>query len=58
MISATLHDSMAREAAGMSLADLRRHAAVSLQNRHRCNECFTCACVSELERRKTVEVAR
>ena len=25
-------------------AELARHASVSTQNRHRCTECFTCAC--------------
>lgn len=26
-------------------AEVMRHARVSIDNRHRCNECFCCACV-------------
>lgn len=26
--------------------ELIRHARVSIDNRHRCRECFTCACVA------------
>ena len=25
--------------------EVRRHALVSIDNRHKCRECFTCACV-------------
>jgi hypothetical protein len=37
------------EALTLSAADLRRHASVSRDNRHRCRECFTCACLTVLE---------
>lgn len=29
--------------------ELKRHAAVSIDNRHRCTDCFCCACVAVLE---------
>jgi hypothetical protein len=29
-------------------AELKRHASVSLDNRHYCHECFCCACVDIL----------
>ena len=31
-------------------AELRRHASVSRDNRHRCEDCFCCACLKVLER--------
>ena len=36
----------------LSTADLRRHAAVSRENRHRCRECFCCAAWTVLEGRQ------
>ena len=29
--------------------EIARHASVSINNRHRCQACFTCACVEALE---------
>lgn len=40
------------QAQGLSDADVVRHAHVSRDNRHRCFNCFTCACLTEAERRK------
>lgn len=37
-------------------SDLKRHAAVSTDNRHRCEECFCCAAVVVLEERKVYNV--
>lgn len=31
--------------------ELRRHASVSINNRHECRDCFTCACVAVLRER-------
>ncbi len=31
--------------------EIRRHARVSRDNRHECQECFTCYCMHWLERR-------
>ncbi len=31
--------------------DLRRHASVSTDNRHRCEDCFCCAALTVLEER-------
>lgn len=28
-------------------AELMRHAGISIDNRHECRECFTCACLAE-----------
>lgn len=50
-------------ARAMRSLDLRRHAAVSVDNRHRCQDCFCCAAVEVLEartrawRNKEVEVS-
>lgn len=35
-----------RQAAALPVADIRRHASVSTQNRHECVECFCCACLA------------
>jgi hypothetical protein len=32
------------EAKKLPVAELKRHASVSRDNRHRCESCFTCAC--------------
>lgn len=29
-------------------AEVKRHASVSIDNRHRCRDCFCCACVEVL----------
>jgi hypothetical protein len=34
----------------LPLREIKRHASVSKSNRHRCNQCFTCACLDKLER--------
>jgi hypothetical protein len=31
------------------LDELKRHARVSTQNRHRCRACFCCACLAVIE---------
>ena len=36
----------------LAIDDLRRHASVSLNNRHRCTSCFCCAALTVLERRE------
>lgn len=35
----------------LSTEELKRHAAVSIENRHKCQDCFCCACVEELAHR-------
>lgn len=35
---------MVSKAMSLPADELSRHASVSTQNRHRCRECFTCAC--------------
>lgn len=40
------------EAAKLSDSELKRHASVSTNNKHECRDCFCCACVEELKRRK------
>lgn len=37
-----------RQAKQLSLPELSRHAHVSIDNRHSCQSCFTCACAVEL----------
>jgi hypothetical protein len=37
-----------RQAALLSLAEIRRHASVSRENRHSCRECFCCAAAEVL----------
>ena len=44
------------EARKLTSKDLQRHAAVSLDNRHRCESCFCCAAAAVLEERKTYNV--
>ena len=39
------------QAKTLSDKEVKRHASVSLDNRHSCVDCFTCACVHEVERR-------
>jgi hypothetical protein len=42
------------EARKLSIADLKRHASVSVRNNHYCHECFCCAALDVLkERRRT-----
>jgi hypothetical protein len=43
-----------RRAALLPIADLRRHASVSLNNRHTCKDCFCCACVEIIKRRENL----
>lgn len=43
-----------RQTCSMTDAELRRHASVSASNRHRCDSCFCCACVAELEKRADI----
>lgn len=35
----------------LTTSELRRHASVSLNNQHRCSDCFCCAALTVLERR-------
>ncbi len=34
------------------LSEVRRHASVSLQNAHKCHDCFCCACVEYVREQK------
>ncbi len=38
-----------KQAYALPVAEMRRHAAVSTDNRHACVDCFCCACVAVLE---------
>lgn len=40
------------EARKLPDADLQRHASVSTNNRHSCQDCFCCACVAVMRERK------
>lgn len=35
--------------------ELTRHASVSTQNRHRCQECYCCAALTVLEERRATD---
>ena len=37
---------MKERAAMLDRDELKRHAHVSIDNRHKCQECFTCACAA------------
>ena len=39
-------------------AELRQHALVSSYNRHRCQSCFCCACLTILESREDEETGQ
>ena len=41
----------ANKLADENTKELRRHASVSAENRHRCEGCFTCAALTVLEER-------
>lgn len=41
-----------REARKLDSKELKRHASVSTNNVHRCEDCFCCAAVTVLEERK------
>lgn len=41
-------DKARSEAFRLPMKELRRHAHVSIDNRHKCRNCFTCACAAEL----------
>lgn len=43
---------LAEQAEVLPDAELQRHASVSTSNRHYCRDCFCCACVDELNRRR------
>lgn len=45
-----------KQAAILPLADLRRHASVSTDNRHRCENCFCCAALAVLQEMRSWEV--
>lgn len=47
-------EDMKAEARKLPIEDIRRHASVSTNNRHRCEECFTCACEA-VRREKAVK---
>ena len=40
------------EARELSPQELRRHASVSTDNRHQCEDCFTCACAAVLREKR------
>lgn len=40
---------MLRQVVKLEKQDLRRHASVSTDNRHKCTDCFCCCCVDELQ---------
>lgn len=42
---------MIDQAAALEPAECARHARVSRDNRHRCTDCFTCACLTVMELR-------
>jgi hypothetical protein len=42
-------EDMKRQARQLPPEELSRHAKVSINNNHKCRECFTCACVEVLE---------
>jgi hypothetical protein len=46
------YDLALKEARLLSREDLRRHASVSRDNKHRCRDCYTCACLEVLEERE------
>ena len=46
-MSKTLHE----QARALKMAELRRHASVSNNNNHYCNDCFCCACVDIIKER-------
>lgn len=41
-------EQMKERARQLEKSELRRHASISIDNRHKCKECFTCACVEVL----------
>jgi hypothetical protein len=43
-----------RHAQSLATSELKRHAAVSAENRHRCQDCFCCAAWAVLEERAEV----
>lgn len=47
-------ETMKAEARKLPIEDLRRHASVSMNNFHRCTECFTCAAAAVLVERQKV----
>jgi len=46
-----------KQAAILPLAEVRRHAAVSMDNRHECEECFCCAALALLRQLRSVDYA-
>lgn len=52
IINREFWDKAMSEAFRLPDADLKRHASVSLDNRHFCNDCFCCACVVTLAERE------
>ncbi len=51
-------NAMIKQASDLPDADVRRHALVSRENRHRCYGCFTCACLTVAEQRKILGKAQ
>jgi hypothetical protein len=52
--SAPTWENQLRHARALGSAELKRHAAVSAENRHRCQDCFCCAAWAVLEERAAV----
>lgn len=46
---------MKREARKLPFHELVRHAKVSMENRHECTECFTCACWAVIKERRSYD---
>lgn len=53
----TAWGTMIAEARTLPPEELRRHAHVSIDNRHRCETCFTCACAYVFRRQRTDQEA-
>jgi hypothetical protein len=43
---------MIEQARALPADELQRHASVSINSRHRCENCYTCACAAVLDLRK------
>ncbi len=44
---------MLYQARGLPISDLKRSAGVSTNNKHRCEDCFTCACLEVLVKERS-----
>lgn len=46
---------MKERARRLAWAELRRHASISLDNRHFCRQCFTCACLEVMREHRSCD---